>query len=173
MDYKLLTAWCSLVAQTVKNLPAVQKTQVWSLGQADPPETGMATHSSILAWRILWIDEPGRSIVSQRVRHDWVTNTFTFTAWKTRFLKLFSPQGLPRWLSVKESACQCRRHQRYLHPRGLILGRGRSHGGGNGNSLQYSCLENSMTGAWWATVHGVAKSWAQLSHWAHTFSSNC
>ena len=40
-----------------------------------------------------------------------------------------------------------------------ILGLGRSHGGGNGNSLQYSCLENSMDrGAWWATVHGVAKS---------------
>ena len=47
---------------------------------------------------------------------------------------------------------------------GSILGLGRSPAGGNGNPLQYSCLENSMDrGAWWATVHGVAKSWTQVS----------
>ena len=47
---------------------------------------------------------------------------------------------------------------------GLIPGSGRSPGGGNGNPLQYSCLENSMDRkAWWATVHGVTKSWTQLS----------
>ena len=46
-----------------------------------------------------------------------------------------------------------------------IPGLGRSHGGGNGNLLQYSCLENSMgRGAWWATVHGVAKTWTRLSN---------
>ena len=50
----------SLVAQTVKNLPAMQKTQVRSLGQEDPLEKGMATDSSILAWRIPWTEEPGR-----------------------------------------------------------------------------------------------------------------
>ena len=49
----------SLVAQTVKNLPAMQKTQVWSMGWEDPLEKGMATHSSILAWRIPWTEEPG------------------------------------------------------------------------------------------------------------------
>ena len=48
----------SLVAQTVKNLPAMQETWVRSLGK-DPLEKGMATHSSILAWRILWTEEPG------------------------------------------------------------------------------------------------------------------
>ena len=48
-----------LVAQTVKNLPAIQETGVQSLGQEDPPEKGMATHSSILAWRIPWTEEPG------------------------------------------------------------------------------------------------------------------
>ena len=47
------------MAQTVKNLPAVQDTQVQSLGQEDPLEKGMATHSSILAWRIPWTEEPG------------------------------------------------------------------------------------------------------------------
>ena len=53
--------------------PLLQKAQVWSLGQEDPLEEGMATHSSILAWRIPWLEEPGgqQSIASQRVVHDW------------------------------------------------------------------------------------------------------
>ena len=56
----------------VKNLPAMQETWVQSLGQKDPLEEGMATHSSILAWRIPWTEEPGglQSMRSQRVRHD-------------------------------------------------------------------------------------------------------
>ena len=63
----------SLVAQMVKNLPAMQKTWVWSLGQEDTLEKGMATHSSILAWRIPWTEGPGRlqSIRSHQVGHDW------------------------------------------------------------------------------------------------------
>ena len=62
----------SLVAQTVKHLPAVQETQVRSLGWKDPLEKEMATHSSTLAWKIPWMKEPGRlqSIGSQRVGHD-------------------------------------------------------------------------------------------------------
>ena len=62
----------SLVAQTVKNLPVMQKTWVWSLGWEDPLEVGMATHSSILMWRIpMETEEPSslQSIGSQRVRH--------------------------------------------------------------------------------------------------------
>ena len=57
----------------VKNLPAMQEMRVWFLGQEDPLEEGMATHSSVLACRIPWIEEPGKlqSIVLQRVRHDW------------------------------------------------------------------------------------------------------
>ena len=68
----------SMVAQMVKNLPAVWKTQVRSLGQEDPLEKGMATHCSILAWRIPWAEEPGwlQSMESQSVGHDWVTNTY-------------------------------------------------------------------------------------------------
>ena len=59
------------MAVTVKNLPAVQETPVESLDQEDPPEKGMATHSSILAWRIPWTEEPGgrQSMGSQRVGH--------------------------------------------------------------------------------------------------------
>ena len=48
------------MSQTIKKLPAMWKTQVQSLGQEDPQEKGMATHSSILAWRIPWTEEPGR-----------------------------------------------------------------------------------------------------------------
>ena len=51
--------WASLVAQMVKNSPAVRETWVPSLGWQDPLEKGMATHSSILAWRIPWTEEPG------------------------------------------------------------------------------------------------------------------
>ena len=56
--YSILEA--SLIAQLVKKLPAMQETQVQFLGQKDPPEKEMATHSSILAWRIQWSEEPGR-----------------------------------------------------------------------------------------------------------------
>ena len=52
--------WVSLVTQTVKHLPAMQETQVRLLGQADPLEKEMATHSSTLAWKIPWMEEPGR-----------------------------------------------------------------------------------------------------------------
>ena len=59
------------MAQMVKNLPAMQETQVQSLGWEDRLEEGMATYSSILAWRISWTEEPGRpqSLGSQRVGH--------------------------------------------------------------------------------------------------------
>ena len=64
--------WVSLVAQTVKNLPAMWEKRVQSLGWEDPLEEAMATHSSILAWRIPWTEEPGKlqSIGSQRIRHN-------------------------------------------------------------------------------------------------------
>ena len=67
----------SLVAWMVKNSSAMQETQVQSLGWKDHLERGMATHSSMLTWRIPWTEEPGvvQSRESQRVGHDWVTNT--------------------------------------------------------------------------------------------------
>ena len=64
--------WASLVAQRVKPLPAIQDTPVPSLVQEDPLEKEMAAHSSILAWRIPWMEESGglQSTGSQRVGHD-------------------------------------------------------------------------------------------------------
>ena len=66
---------CDVVSGSVKRLPAMQETRVRSLGQEDPLEKEMATHSSILAWKIPWM-EPGRlqSMGSQKVGHDWATS---------------------------------------------------------------------------------------------------
>ena len=67
----------------VKYLPAVWETRIQSLGWEDSLEKSMATHSSILAWRIPWTEEPGKlqSMGFQIVKHDWMTNTFTKTFW--------------------------------------------------------------------------------------------
>ena len=68
------------MAQTVKNLPVMQETGVQSLGGEDPLEKGMATHSSILTWRISWTEEPGRlqSRGLQKVRHQTQLSDFHF-----------------------------------------------------------------------------------------------
>ena len=81
--YCLLT---SLVVQKVKRLPKMQETRVWSLVWEDPLEKKMATHSSILAWKIPWTEEPGwlLSRGSQRVGHNWVTSLFTVVYYCTK-----------------------------------------------------------------------------------------
>ena len=83
IGYPLQDSWASLVAQTVKNPPAMWQIWVRYLGQEDPLEGGLATHSSILAWRIptdrrAWQLQL-QSMGSQRVGHDWATNTDTQT----------------------------------------------------------------------------------------------
>ena len=69
-----MNKWASLVVQTVKNLPAMKVTWVWSLSWEDTLKKGMATHSSFLAWRIPWAEELDglESMVLQRVRRDYV-----------------------------------------------------------------------------------------------------
>ena len=103
-------SWAFLVAQTVKNLPAVWETQVRSLGWEDPLEKGLATHSSILAWRSPWTEEPGGlwSIGSQRVSHDWVTFSLSaltdYVVWAWLPLRVSVPSGKfmgsSRWAGV-------------------------------------------------------------------------
>ena len=70
------SVWASLVAQRLKCPPPMRETRVRSLGQKDPLEKEMVTHSSILAWRIPWMEKPGRlqSTGSQRVGHNWATS---------------------------------------------------------------------------------------------------
>ena len=98
--------WASLVAQMVKNLPTMQETHLRSLGQENPLEKGMATHSSIRAWRIPQTEEPGglQSKGSQRVRHNWVTNTHkhsgmryiykSLKSLKVKFISFYPATGL-------------------------------------------------------------------------------
>ena len=147
----------------------MRETRVQSLGQEDPLEKAMATHSSILAWRIPWTEEPGRlqSTGSQRVRHDWATSLH-FTSF---FLWLSSiPAPHSSTLAWK------------IHGRGSLVGCSpwgrwesdtteRLHfhfslsciGEENGIPLQCSCLENPRdSGAWWAAVYGVAQSLTRL-----------
>ena len=82
LDHKIICGF-SLVAQTIKNLPAMQdtqETQVQFLGQEDSVEKGMAIHSSILAWKIPWMEKSGglQSTGSQKVGYNWAINTFIF-----------------------------------------------------------------------------------------------
>ena len=103
----------SLVAQMVKNLPAMWEIWVQSLGWEDPLEEGMATHTSILAWRIPCSEEPGwvQSMGSQRVGHDFHISYFLavsivclniiLNSW---FKQIIVFQGIPWWSSGWESA---------------------------------------------------------------------
>ena len=81
--WNILSVLASLVVQMVKNLPAMQDTRVQFLGREDPLEEEMATHSSILAWRITRTEEPGRlqSTVSHRVENDWSDLACTYEFW--------------------------------------------------------------------------------------------
>ena len=89
----------SLVAQTVKHLPTMWEIQVQSLGWEDPLEKEMATHSSILAWKIPWMEEPGglQTMGLQRVGHNWATSLLLFTSLKplSQFLVLGEPRQRP------------------------------------------------------------------------------
>ena len=84
---------CSLVVHTVKNLSVMWKTHIWSLGREDPLEKGVATHSSIPAWRILWTEKP-KSMESQRVGHNWATNVWLLLSSFTFIKRLFSSSSL-------------------------------------------------------------------------------
>ena len=94
MESSSICLQTSLVAQMVKRLPTMRKTRVQSLGWEDLLEKEMATHSSILGWKIPWMEEPGRlqSMWSQRVGHDWATslNIYWNSAFKWEYLS-FSP----------------------------------------------------------------------------------
>ena len=125
------------------------ETRVRSLGWEDPLEKEMATYSSVLAWTIPWMEEPGRlqSTGSQRVGHDWATS-----------LHFNTSVGFSSSSVIKNPPDN-------VGEAGSLPGLGRSLGEGNGNPLQYSCVENLMDrGAWWATVPGVTKRvWLSLA----------
>ena len=99
---KLVATWASLVAQTVKRLPTMWETRVQSLGQEDLLEKEMATHYSILAWIIPWMEEPGRlqSMGSKRVRHDWATSVQFSSVQLLSRVRLF---GTP-WTEARQAS---------------------------------------------------------------------
>ena len=166
--------YTSLVAQTVKNLPAVQETLLGSLGWEDPLEKGMAIHCSIHAWRIPWTEEPGglQSVGSQRAGHGWATDSTTTTCFPEKFtyIKLWVISTKP-WASqvalvVKNPPVKAGdTGDTHWIPGSQETHTGSSEGR-HGNPLQYSCLENPMDrGAWQATIHGAAKSQTRLSNY--------
>ena len=95
----LFYLWASLVAQMVKNLPAMQETRVQSLDQEGPLEKEVAPHSSVLAWRIPWTEEPGgpQSMVLQRVGLDWATNTLALQPLSNAGVKNRAWYDSPAW----------------------------------------------------------------------------
>ena len=104
-EFSMIHPCVSLVAQTVKSLPAMRESQVQSPGQEDPLGKEMAIHSSIVAWKIPWRDKPGRleSMGLQRIGHDRVTHTHTHTHTHTpmgrNLIKLFHSKIHPWWYS--------------------------------------------------------------------------
>ena len=153
------------MAQRLKRLPLMQETWVQALGWEDPLEKEMATHSSIPAWRIPWMAEPGRlqSAGSQRVGHDWVTSLRTY-CWSRQWHP--TPVLLPGKSHGRRTPVGCSPlgsveldTTEWLHFHFSLS----CIGGGNGNPLQCSCLENPGDGgAWWAAVYGVTQSRTQL-----------
>ena len=90
-----------LLFSDLKRLPAMRETQVWFLGREDPLEKEVAIHSRTLAWKIPWTEEPDRlqSVGSPKIGHDWVTFTFTLTAFDcvddNKLWKILQEMGLP------------------------------------------------------------------------------
>ena len=91
-----LEVWDYYIHTTVKNLPAIQETWIWSLGWEDPLEKGMATHSRILAWRVPWTEEPAglQSMGWQRVEQDWMTKHTAHKAFINNTAMLVRPECL-------------------------------------------------------------------------------
>ena len=147
----------SLVAQLVKNPPTMQEIQVRSLGGKDPLEKEMATHSSILAWKI----HGQRSLAG-------------YSPWCLRVGPNLGTKLLPL-LGASQVAPVVKNPSANagdIRDVGWIPGLGKSPGEGHGKQLQYSWLENPMDrGAWWAGVYRVAQSQTRLKQFSmHTIA---
>ena len=140
-------------------------------------EKAMATHSSTLAWRIPWMEEPGRlqSMGSLRVWDDWATylSLFTFTHWRRKWQP--TPVFLPGESQGRRSLVGC---SPWGHEESDLTEWLHFHfslsciGDGNGNPFQCSCLGNPRDGgACWAAVYGVAQSWTRLK-WLSSSSNS-
>ena len=151
-----LSPWASLVAQLVKNPPAVWETWVQPQGWKYALEKGKATHSSILTWRIPWTIQ---SMGSQRVGHVWAMH-FHFSLScigegngnPLQCSCLENPRDRRAWWAAVYGVAQSRTRLKWLSSSSSNI----KSGEGNGNPLQCSCLENPRDeGAWWAAIYGV------------------
>ena len=147
------------MAQTIKNLSAMQETLVQSLGQEDPLKKEMAAHSSILVWRIPWTEEPGglQSMGSRTVGHAWSNGTTTIylNRYKDKYRRRQwhpTPVLLPGKSHGRRSLVGCSPWDRWgsdmterLHFHFSLSCIGER----NGNPLQCSCLENPRDGGAW------------------------
>ena len=139
----------------------------------------MATHSSTLAWKIPWAEEPGRlqSMGSLRVGHNSATSLSLFTFMHRRRQWHPTPVPLPGKSHGRRSLVGC---SPWGHKESDMTERLHFHfslpciGEGNGNPLQCSCLENPRDGgAWWAAVYGVAQSQTRLKRRSSSSSQKC
>ena len=136
----------------------MQEMWVQFLGEEDPLEEEMATHSGILAWRIPWTEETGwlQSMGSQRVRHNWATEHACIISIREKMRELLNFKVSKVAGAISSIFCLNMLHPILCFPvrsggkestcnvgdLGSILGLGRSRGGGHGNPLLYPCLEN-------------------------------
>ena len=141
-------------------------------------EKAMAPHSSTLAWKIPWTEEPGRlqSMGSRRVGHDWVTwlSLFTFMHWRRKWhpTPVFLPGESQGWGSLVGCRLWGRTESDTTERLDFHFSLSCT-GEGNGNPLQCSCLENPRNGgAWRAVVYGVTQSRTQLKGLSSSSSSS-
>ena len=104
LNWSIVYFWASLVAQMVKNLPAMRETWDRSLGWKDPLEEGLATHSSILPWRIPWPEEPGglQSMGLQKIGHSWAT-----ACWVILFCCCSVTKSCPTFCDLVDCSTPC------------------------------------------------------------------
>ena len=195
---------------SLKSTPPKKKCQLNRIHQIqllmlsrNTTEKAMATHSSTLAWKISWTEEPGglQSMGSWRVGHNWVTSLslFTFMHWRRKWpptpaflpgesqgrgslvgCRLWGRRVRHDWSDLAAAAAETQRasqvvlvvknppaNARDIRDTGLIPGMERSPGGGHGNPLQYSCLENPPGRLQAMGSQGVRHNWSNLAHSTH------
>ena len=145
---------------------AMQEMGDQSLGQGDPLEKEMVTHSSVLAWEITWTEASGR-LQSRGVTKSWTQlSGWTEHIIHSTFVQI---QRMHRVLQVALAVMNSVANAGDIRNTGSIPGSGRYLGGQYSNPLQYSCLMSPVDrGAWWITVHGVTKNCTRLRDLANT-----